>query len=55
MKQIEVAGIIRGKKGNLFDQQGTAIGAEVVAALRRFVELAISSDTAQDWMMNSTI
>jgi nucleoid-associated protein YgaU len=49
-----MAGVISGKNGNLCDPQGTATRAEVSAVLRRFVELAISSDTAQGWSMNDS-
>ena len=52
--QMQMAGVINGKNSNLFDPQGTAIRAEVSAVLRRFVELAISSDTAQGWTMNDS-
>lgn len=45
VKQMQMAGVISGKNGNLFDPQGTATRAEVSAVLRRFVELTISSDT----------
>ncbi|MHC1693988.1 MAG: S-layer homology domain-containing protein [Eubacteriales bacterium] len=48
VKRIQMAGIIQGKGNNLYDPQGTATRAEVSAVLSRFVELAISSDTAQD-------
>ncbi|MGF7059163.1 S-layer homology domain-containing protein [Brassicibacter mesophilus] len=54
VKQMQMAGAISGKNGNLFDPQGTATRAEVSAVLRRFVELAISSDTAQGWTMNDS-
>ncbi|HKM21472.1 MAG TPA: S-layer homology domain-containing protein [Lachnospiraceae bacterium] len=54
VKQMQMAGVISGKNGNLFDPQGTATRAEVSAVLRRFVELAISSDTAQGWTMNDS-
>lgn len=54
VKQMQMAGIISGKNGNLFDPQGTATRVEVSAVLRRFVELAISSDTAQGWTMNDS-
>lgn len=47
VKRIQMAGIIQGKSGNIYDPQGTATRAEVSAVLRRFVELAIFSDTAQ--------
>ncbi len=47
VKRIQMAGIIQGKSNNLYDPQGTATRAEVSAAVRRFVELAIFSDTAQ--------
>ena len=43
-----------GKKVNLFDPQGRATRAEVSAVLRRFVELAISSDTMQGWTRNDS-
>lgn len=54
VKQMQMAGVISGKSGNLFDPQSTATRAEVSAVLRRFVELAISSDTAQGWSMNDS-
>jgi len=54
VKSVQMAGIISGKDGNIFDSQGTATRAEVSAVLRRFVELAISSDTAQGWTMNDS-
>jgi len=40
---IQMAGIISGKGGNLFDPRGEATRAEVSAVLRRFLELLISS------------
>ena len=54
VKQMQMAGVISGKNGNLYDPQGTATRAEVSAVLRRFVKLAISSDTAQGWSMNDS-
>jgi hypothetical protein len=45
MKQMQMAGVISGKNGNLSDPQGTATRAEVSTVLRRFVELEISNDT----------
>lgn len=39
-KQIQMAGIISGKNGNIFDPQGATTRAEVSTVLRRFVELA---------------
>ena len=54
VKQMQMAGVISGKNGNLFDPQGTATRAEVSAVLRRFVELAISSDTMQGWTRNDS-
>lgn len=54
VKRIQMAGIIQGKGNNLYDPQGTATRAEVSAVLRRFVELAIFSDTAQGWSMNDS-
>ncbi|SMB89903.1 Ig-like domain (group 4) [Desulfonispora thiosulfatigenes DSM 11270] len=47
VKQIQMAGVISGKHGNLFDPQGTATRAEVSAVMGRLVELVISSDTMQ--------
>lgn len=44
VKEMQMAGVISGKDGNLFDPQGTATRAEVSAVLCRFVELAIPSD-----------
>jgi predicted TIM-barrel fold metal-dependent hydrolase/uncharacterized membrane protein YgcG len=46
VKQMQMAGVLSGKNGNLFDPQGTATRAEVSAVLRRFVEPAISGDTS---------
>jgi hypothetical protein len=43
VKQMQMAGVISGKNGNLFDPQGTATRAEVSAVLRRFMELTSSS------------
>ena len=54
VKQMQMAGVISGKNSNLFDPQGTATRAEVSAVLRRFVELAISSDTMQGWAENDS-
>ncbi len=54
VKQMQMVGVISGKNGNLYDPQGTATRAEVSAVLRRFMELAISSDTAQGWSMNNS-
>ncbi|MDD4389263.1 MAG: S-layer homology domain-containing protein [Eubacteriales bacterium] len=54
VKRIQMAGIIQGKGNNLYDPQGTATRAEVSAVMRRFVELAIFSDTAQGWSMNDS-
>lgn len=50
----QMAGVISGKNGNLFDPQGTATRAEVSVVLRHFVELAISSDTMQGWTRNGS-
>ena len=40
VRQMQMAGVISGKNGNLFDAQGTATRAETSAVLHRFVELA---------------
>jgi uncharacterized repeat protein (TIGR02543 family) len=45
VKQIQMAGIMNGKSGNLFDPQGIATRAEASAVLRRFVEMMNSVDT----------
>lgn len=45
VKQMQMAGILSGKKGNLFDPQGMATRAEVSAVVHRFVELSGSSNT----------
>ena len=42
VKQMQMAGIIKGKSDNLFDPQGTATRAEISAVLHRFIELMIS-------------
>jgi len=47
VKQMQMAGVISGKNGNIFDPQGTATRAEVSAVQRRFFELSISSDIMQ--------
>ena len=55
VKQMQMAGVLAGKSGNLFDSQGTTTRAEVSAAvLRRFIELTISTDTAEGWSMNNS-
>lgn len=54
IKKMQMAGIIIGKNGNLFDPQGIATRAEVSAVLRRLVELSISSDTMQGWTVNDS-
>ncbi|WP_398444003.1 S-layer homology domain-containing protein [Sedimentibacter sp.] len=36
MKQMQAAGIISGKNGNLFNPQGTVTRAEMSAVLHRF-------------------
>lgn len=52
VKQMQMAGVISGKNSNLFDPQGKATRAEVSAVLRRFMELAIFSDTMPGWTRN---
>lgn len=54
VKSMQMAGVIAGKNGNLFDPQGTATRAEVSAVLKRFVELAISTDSAEGWALNDS-
>lgn len=54
VKVMQMAGVLAGKNGNKFDPQGTATRAEVSAVLKRFVELVISTDNAQGWMMNDS-
>ncbi|MEA4987451.1 MAG: S-layer homology domain-containing protein [Anaerovorax sp.] len=54
VKQMQMAGAISGKNGNKFDPQGTATRAEVSAVLKRFVELAINTDTAEGWTVNDS-
>lgn len=39
VRKMQMAGIINGKSGNLFEPDGTATRAEVSAVLRRFVEI----------------
>lgn len=39
VSQVQMAGVIGGKNGNVFDPQGTATRAEFSSVLRRFVEL----------------
>lgn len=45
VKQMQMVGVIRGKKGNIFDPHGTSTRAEVSAVLHLFVELVSSGDT----------
>ena len=54
VKVMQMAGVISAKDGNKFDPQGTATRAEVSTMIKRFVELTISRDTAQGWMMNDS-
>lgn len=54
VKTVQMAGILAGKNGNIFDPQGTATRAEVSAVLHRFVELRISTDTMQGWTINDS-
>ena len=54
VKQMQMAGILAGKTGNKFDPQGTATKAEVSTVLKRFIELAIDSNTAQGWRQNDS-
>lgn len=54
VKTMQMAGILAGKNGNKFDPTGTATRAEVSAVIRRFVELALDSGTAQGWMQNDS-
>lgn len=54
VERMQMAGVISGKNGNLYDAQGTATRAEGAAVLRRFVELAISGDRLQGWSMNDS-
>ncbi|MDD4343717.1 MAG: S-layer homology domain-containing protein [Eubacteriales bacterium] len=39
VSQVQMAGVIGGKNGNIFDPQGTATRAEFSSVLCRFVEL----------------
>ncbi len=54
VKQMQMAGVISSKAGNLFDPQGIVTRAEASAVLRRFLELTISSGTMQGWRMNDS-
>ncbi len=54
VQQMQMANLINGRSGNLFDPQGIATRAEASAVLHRFVELAISSDILQGWVMNGS-
>ena len=54
VKQMQMAGVISGKSGNLFDSQGAATRAEASAVLFRFAKLTISNDTMQGWMRNDS-
>jgi len=48
VEKVQLAGIISGKSNNVFDPQGMATRAEVSAMLKRFMELAIDTETAQE-------
>ncbi len=54
VKQMQMAGIIGSKNGNLFDPQGIATRAEVSVVVHRFVELMLSSDAMEGWWMNDS-
>lgn len=54
VKQMQMAGILMGKSGNKFDPTATATRAEASAMLRRFVELVVSTETAEGWSMNES-
>jgi SH3-like domain-containing protein len=54
VKELQMAGIISSKNGNIFDPQGTATRAEASAMLRRFMKLTISSNAVQGWMRNDS-
>lgn len=54
VKQMQMAGIVGSKNGNLFDPQGIATRAEVSVVLHRFVELMLSSDAMEGWWMNDS-
>lgn len=54
VKQMQMIGVLSGKKGNIFDPQGIATRAQVSTMLRRFVGLMISSDTTEGWRMNDS-
>ena len=45
VRQMQMAGVISGKNGSLFDPHGTSTRAEVSAVLHRFVGLVSPSDT----------
>lgn len=47
VKQMQMAGVLSGKTGNLFDPQGNATRAEVSAVFKRLVELTMNSDKPQ--------
>lgn len=47
IRRVQMAGIINGKTGNLFDPQGNATRAEVSAVLKRFIEDASGTPAAQ--------
>ncbi|NLK36607.1 MAG: S-layer homology domain-containing protein, partial [Epulopiscium sp.] len=44
VKQMQMAGVLSGKNGNLFDPQGTATRAEVSAVLRRFMDSELQEE-----------
>lgn len=47
VRRMQMAGIINGREGNFFDPKSDVTRAEASAVLKRFIELAIHSDTAR--------
>ncbi|MEG1847225.1 MAG: YDG domain-containing protein [Lachnospiraceae bacterium] len=54
IKAMQMAGILNGKSGNVFDPQGIATKAEASAMLHRFIELVITTESAQGWVKNDS-
>lgn len=54
VKQMQTAGIISPKNGNIFDPQTAVTRAEVSAVLHRYVQIMIASETMQGWRMNDS-
>ncbi len=54
VKDMQMTGILSGKKTNSFNPKGEATRAEVSAVLHRFVEIVIDPQTANGWTKNDS-